>query len=206
MPHLDPTGSPADRASTAPTFVFALLAGGGRGEAAAQAGADSVTVYADGSRVSLHPPGHDGPESLVAAALPQGATATGTLSVDGVLLPAPVRADGTWTARAAQYRGWAVVTLTPAGGHEIPRVTLTTDSGTPVAGPNRDASCEHRPACPVAEAADFQAAVAVNGHPEQGWSLLCNGVVLFSDTGAAMPDGRVVAPQDRRTGICERAA
>ncbi|MFJ2778284.1 DUF5999 family protein [Kitasatospora sp. NPDC087315] len=73
---------------------------------------------------------------------------------------------------------------------------------------NRDraAGCRHRPACPGAEAADFQAAVAVNGHPEQGWSLLCNGVVLFSDTGAAMPDGRVVAPQDRRTDICERAA
>lgn len=31
-------------------------------------------------------------------------------------------------------------------------------------------------------------------HPEQGWSLLCNGVVLFEDTGELLPDGRIVAP------------
>jgi hypothetical protein len=31
-------------------------------------------------------------------------------------------------------------------------------------------------------------------HPEQGWSLLCNGVVLFDDDGELLPDGRVVAP------------
>jgi hypothetical protein len=31
-------------------------------------------------------------------------------------------------------------------------------------------------------------------HPEQGWSLLCNGVVLFDDAGALLPSGREVAP------------
>jgi hypothetical protein len=31
-------------------------------------------------------------------------------------------------------------------------------------------------------------------HPEQGWSLLCNGVVVFEDTGELLPDGQVVAP------------
>jgi hypothetical protein len=31
-------------------------------------------------------------------------------------------------------------------------------------------------------------------HPEQGWSLLCNGIVLFDDTGQLLPDGRVVVP------------
>jgi hypothetical protein len=31
-------------------------------------------------------------------------------------------------------------------------------------------------------------------HPEQGWSLLCNGVVLFDDTGGLLPDGHVAAP------------
>ncbi len=31
-------------------------------------------------------------------------------------------------------------------------------------------------------------------HPEQGWSLLCNGVVVFDDTGEILPDGRTVAP------------
>jgi hypothetical protein len=32
-------------------------------------------------------------------------------------------------------------------------------------------------------------------HPEQGWSLLCNGVLLFEDTGELLPDGRVIAPR-----------
>jgi hypothetical protein len=32
----------------------------------------------------------------------------------------------------------------------------------------------------------------VAAHPEQGWSLLCNGVVLFEDYGELLPDGRVV--------------
>jgi hypothetical protein len=31
-------------------------------------------------------------------------------------------------------------------------------------------------------------------HPEQGWSLLCNGVVLFEDTGELLPDGQAVQP------------
>jgi hypothetical protein len=32
----------------------------------------------------------------------------------------------------------------------------------------------------------------VSRHPEQGWSLLCNGVVLFDDDGELLPDGQVV--------------
>ncbi len=31
-------------------------------------------------------------------------------------------------------------------------------------------------------------------HPEQGWSLLCNGVVLFEDTGEVLPSGEVIGP------------
>jgi hypothetical protein len=31
-------------------------------------------------------------------------------------------------------------------------------------------------------------------HPEQGWSLLCNGVVVFEDTGELLPDGGVIDP------------
>ncbi|MFJ6355176.1 DUF5999 family protein [Streptomyces sp. NPDC092046] len=27
-------------------------------------------------------------------------------------------------------------------------------------------------------------------HPEQGWSLLCNALVVFDDTGELLPDGR----------------
>lgn len=54
--------------------------------------------------------------------------------------------------------------------------------------------CQHEPTCPAADAPDREAALAVARHPEQGWSLLCNGVVLFDDTGELLPDGRVVAP------------
>jgi len=54
--------------------------------------------------------------------------------------------------------------------------------------------CKHQPACPSAEAIDHCAALVVRSHPEQGWSLLCNGVVLFDDTGELLPDGTVVAP------------
>jgi hypothetical protein len=31
-------------------------------------------------------------------------------------------------------------------------------------------------------------------HPEQGWSLLCNGVVIFDDTGELLPGGGAIAP------------
>jgi hypothetical protein len=31
-------------------------------------------------------------------------------------------------------------------------------------------------------------------HPEQGWSLLCNGIVLFDDAGALLPGGQAVLP------------
>jgi hypothetical protein len=34
----------------------------------------------------------------------------------------------------------------------------------------------------------------VVSHPEQGWSLLCNGVVVFDDTGELLPDGAMIAP------------
>ncbi len=55
-------------------------------------------------------------------------------------------------------------------------------------------SCRHQPACPGADALDREAAHTVATHPEQGWSLLCNGVVFFDDTGELLPDGRIVAP------------
>ena len=48
-------------------------------------------------------------------------------------------------------------------------------------------SCTHRPACPSAEALDREAAHTVAAHPEQGWSLLCNGVVVFDDLGELLP-------------------
>ncbi len=53
--------------------------------------------------------------------------------------------------------------------------------------------CPHQPSCPPAEARDHDAARVIAGHPEQGWSLLCNGVVLFEDYGELLPDGRCVS-------------
>ena len=58
-------------------------------------------------------------------------------------------------------------------------------------GPGR---CPHRPACPGADSPDHEAARVVSRHPEQGWNLLCNGVVLFDDTGELLPDGQTVDP------------
>src|SRR5690606_20873593 len=50
--------------------------------------------------------------------------------------------------------------------------------------------CTHVPPCPEALAVDRDAAQVVASYPEQGWSLLCNGVILFEDTGELLPDGR----------------
>ena len=55
--------------------------------------------------------------------------------------------------------------------------------------------CLHRPPCPPANRSDRDAAKVVSAHPEQGWSLLCNGVVVFDDRGELLPDGRAVAPR-----------
>ena len=54
--------------------------------------------------------------------------------------------------------------------------------------------CRHHQQCPSADAPDRDAAQAVARHPEQGWSLLCNGVVVFDDTGELLPDGRAIDP------------
>ncbi|MGH2601536.1 MAG: DUF5999 family protein [Dehalococcoidia bacterium] len=58
--------------------------------------------------------------------------------------------------------------------------------------------CTHTPPCPSADGPDREAAHVVAAHPEQGWSLLCNGVVLFDDTGALLPNGATVAPHRGR--------
>ncbi|EHN75422.1 hypothetical protein SMCF_5100, partial [Streptomyces coelicoflavus ZG0656] len=50
--------------------------------------------------------------------------------------------------------------------------------------------CAHRPSCP---ATDTRAHV-VAAHPEQGWQLLCDGTIVFDDTGELRPDGLAVAP------------
>ncbi|GGZ95029.1 hypothetical protein GCM10010371_63640 [Streptomyces subrutilus] len=60
--------------------------------------------------------------------------------------------------------------------------------------------CHHRAPCPPADAADREAALVVAHQPEQGWSLLCNGVLVFEDTGELLPDGRIIAPH-RPVGV-----
>ena len=49
--------------------------------------------------------------------------------------------------------------------------------------------CPHSPPCPDAGAPDRDAAHVIVSHPEQGWSLLCNGIVVFDDGGELLPDG-----------------
>ncbi|WP_055532316.1 DUF5999 family protein [Streptomyces graminilatus] len=55
--------------------------------------------------------------------------------------------------------------------------------------------CTHQPSCPAADSPDHDAAVIVAAHPEQGWNLLCNGTIVFDDTGELQADGRAVGPQ-----------
>ncbi|MFD5819386.1 DUF5999 family protein [Streptomyces sp. NPDC127038] len=54
--------------------------------------------------------------------------------------------------------------------------------------------CLHDSPCPSADSPDREAAAVLVAYPEQGWSLLCNAVLLFEDTGELLPDGRVVGP------------
>ncbi|MEV8596896.1 DUF5999 family protein [Streptomyces sp. NPDC052013] len=51
--------------------------------------------------------------------------------------------------------------------------------------------CAHQPSCPRT---DSPAPHVVAAHPEQGWNLLCDGAIVFDDTGELLPDGRVIAP------------
>jgi hypothetical protein len=55
--------------------------------------------------------------------------------------------------------------------------------------------CQHQPPCPPAHAVDRAAARIVACHHDQGWSLLCNGVVLFEDTGGLLPNRQIIPPQ-----------
>ncbi|MGW1621637.1 DUF5999 family protein [Streptomyces sp. NPDC002172] len=54
----------------------------------------------------------------------------------------------------------------------------------------------HQPPCPgAADHPDDHPSVIVSAHPEQGWSLLCDGTIVFDDTGELLPDGRTVSPR-----------
>jgi hypothetical protein len=57
--------------------------------------------------------------------------------------------------------------------------------------------CEHQPRCPDALVPDRQAARSAASRPEQGWSLLPNGIVLVDDAGEILLDGRAISPVSR---------
>lgn len=54
--------------------------------------------------------------------------------------------------------------------------------------------CPHRPCCPGPYAPDSLSARVLSACAEQGWSLLCNAVILFADGGAIRPDDTAVSP------------
>lgn len=62
--------------------------------------------------------------------------------------------------------------------------------------------CTHTPMCPDADSADRDAAHVIRSHPEQGWSLLCNGIVLFEDTGEILPSGACVSARRAEMTAC----
>ena len=62
--------------------------------------------------------------------------------------------------------------------------------------------CWHTPTCPTAEASDRDAAHVISAHPEQGWSLLCNGIVLFEDFGELLPNGQSIAARRSALRSC----
>ena len=64
--------------------------------------------------------------------------------------------------------------------------------------------CQHQPRCPEWPAPDHLAARIVTDQPGQGWSLLCNGVILFDDGGELFPDHSAAA--SGRPGLTGLAA
>jgi hypothetical protein len=99
--------------------------------------------------------------------------------------------SGTADEGARRKMDSAPVTSPPWNGSRRP------GPAAPAAG-RRPRTCRHLPSCPPPQARDRLAARVIARHPEQGWSLLCNGVVVFEDTGALLPDGSVIEP-DRET-------
>jgi hypothetical protein len=49
--------------------------------------------------------------------------------------------------------------------------------------------CAHNPTCPTAADRSCWTAHVVSDHSEQGWTKLCNGVIVFDDGFYLAPDG-----------------
>lgn len=54
--------------------------------------------------------------------------------------------------------------------------------------------CSHEPPCPAAQAPNGEAALIIARDWFLGWARLCNGIVLWEDTGELLPNGELVAP------------
>jgi len=67
------------------------------------------------------------------------------------------------------------------------RTTHEPLGGSPTEG--KRAMCHHTPACPDVRTADACRAHVVADHSEQGWTRLCNGIILFDDGHYLTPDG-----------------
>jgi hypothetical protein len=73
------------------------------------------------------------------------------------------------------------------------------------AHPQAQSKCQHQPPCPPEDAGNRDAARVIAHHTEQGWSLLCNGVVCFDDGGELLPDGTSVAPPSSTPALHRRS-
>jgi hypothetical protein len=124
--------------------------------------------------------------------------ASRALRVTAVLVPAPIRVHGALPGDDAGLVGAAAAGRARASGHGTcarPRHPPEPSGISSVVVPARAMTmCQHQPPCPPAGAPDHAAARTVASHPEQGWSLLCNRVVLFDDGGELLPGGRAVEP------------
>jgi diketogulonate reductase-like aldo/keto reductase len=86
------------------------------------------------------------------------------------------------------------------------RYDVTTIQPLRAARQSGEQQCPHRPPCPRALAHDRSGARIRASHPEQCWSLLCNGVVIFDDGGALLPGGRAILPPPARARMVAPAA